>query len=241
MPRPQQAPVMMARMIAGPRRDPASVRAMFDDISADYDRANTAMTLGLDQRWRRLAAELAVADRPGARALDCACGTGRLAAALVAAGAAPVRGVDFSPRMLRLARRRHPGIDFVLADLTRLPFADSSFDAITIGFGLRNVADPGAGLAEMRRLLREGGRLVVLEAVRPEGPLAPLGAAAARIAPTIVGRLVDRPAAYRYLVDTVRSYASARELAGWFGDSGLTLVQVRTLALGTTALVCGRR
>jgi len=229
----------MPDVIAGPERDPEGVRAMFDDIAPRYDLANTAMTLGMDRRWRRLTAQVAVGRRPSVAALDCACGTGRLAAALLAAGAGSVVAVDFSPQMLAIARTRYPRIEFVLADLRQLPYPDASFDAVSIGFGLRNLPDPDASIREMTRVLRRGGRLVILEAVRPEGFARPALRVAATVVPRIAGRLAGNPEAYRYLSETVRTYASADDVADWLRRTGLVDVRVRRLGAGAAALVWG--
>jgi demethylmenaquinone methyltransferase / 2-methoxy-6-polyprenyl-1,4-benzoquinol methylase len=232
---------MMPAMVGGPRRDPIRVRAMFDEIAARYDLGNALMTLGLDARWRRRTARVAIAGRNGVRVLDCACGTGSLTAALVRAGALRVVGVDFSERMLEVARRRHPALEFLAADVLHLPFGDETFDAVTIGFGLRNLADPVAGLREMTRVLRPGGRLVVLEAVPAEGPLRPVLGIAARLGPALVGRALGRAPAYHYLSETVRSYATAAGVAGWLAEVGQAPVGVERLGLGAVALVWGER
>ena len=150
---------------------PDAVRSMFDRIAPVYDAMNRVMTAGLDLRWRRLAAAAAV--RPGDRVLDAACGTGDLALAAADAGARQVVGLDFSPRMLERARRKSSAIEWVDGDLLALPFPDASFDAATVGFGVRNVADLERGLRELRRVLRPGGRLAVLEITRPRGLLRP--------------------------------------------------------------------
>src|SRR3954454_22230389 len=143
---------------------------MFDRISPVYDAMNRTMTLGLDQRWRRATAEAAV--RPGDRVLDACCGTGDLAVAAKAAGGR-VTGLDFSGRMLERARRKSSEIEWVRGDALALPFGDESFDAATVGFGARNLDDLERGLAELRRVLRPGGRLAILEITRPRGLLAP--------------------------------------------------------------------
>src|SRR3979409_1384478 len=147
---------------------------------------------------------------PGGSALDVACGTGKLTA-LLARRSGPggrVVGLDFSPQMLEIARREHPGIEFIEGDALKLPFEDGSFDASTIAFGLRNLADPVNGLREMLRVVRPGGRAVVLEFVRP--PRGPVGAAyrvyLKTLLPAIGGVLSGQPDAYRYLSDTVDSY-----------------------------------
>lgn len=224
--------------VAGGRRDPAAVRAMFDRIAGRYDLANTVMTLGQDQRWRMRTARRAIEGMPAPSALDCACGTGRLAAALYRAGALRVTGADFSERMLAAARQRHPEIAFVRADVAALPFDDSVFDAATIGFGLRNLAEPGDGLREMVRVVRPGGRVAVLEAVRPSSRV---GELLSQAGPRLSGLLSRDRAAYRYLSETVRGFASAGELADWLVQAGLTGVRTELLALGTVALVWGAR
>src|SRR3982751_6659169 len=150
---------------------PDSVRAMFDRIAPVYDVMNRVMTVGLDMRWRRLAAEAVV--RPGNRVLDAACGTGDLAIADRKARASRVARLDFSERMLERARRKAPGLEWVQGDMLALPFADGTFDAATVGFGARNVADLELALRELRRVLRPGGRVAILEITRPRGPLRP--------------------------------------------------------------------
>src|SRR5215470_62537 len=139
---------------------------MFDRIAPVYDVMNRVMTAGLDQRWRRITVEQVV--RPGDRVLDACCGTGDLAIA-ARARAADVVGLDFSERMLERARGKGPGIEWVRGDMLDLPFDDGSFDAVTVGFGVRNVDDLEAGLAELHRVLRPGGRLAILEITRPRG------------------------------------------------------------------------
>lgn len=228
-------------MMGGPRREPARVRAMFDSIAARYDVANSLMTLGQDRRWRRRTARAAINGRRGVVVLDCACGTGSLSVALCRAGALRVVGIDFSARMIAVARAKHPAVEFIEGDVLRLPFEDAEFDAVTIGFGLRNLPDADAGIREMSRVLQPGGRLVVLEAVRPEGRLRPVLDLAARLGPRAGGALVGEPAAYRYLSDTVRAYASAGELAGWLESAGLANVRTQRLSLGAVALVWGIR
>src|SRR5580765_3606617 len=149
---------------------PDSVRTMFDRIAPVYDVMNRVMTAGLDVRWRRLTASAAV--RAGDRVLDAACGTGDLAIADLKAGAGKVTGLDFSEEMLARARKKAP-LDWVQGDMLALPFADGTFDAATVGFGVRNVADLSLGLSELRRVLRPGGRLGILEITQPRGFLRP--------------------------------------------------------------------
>src|SRR3954469_19054601 len=148
---------------------PDAIRSMFDRIAPVYDVMNRVMTAGLDVRWRRFTAEAAV--QPGDRVLDAACGTGDLAIADLKRGATKVTGLDFSERMLERARRKDARIEWVQGDLLALPFADATFDAATVGFGVRNVADLAASLRELRRVLRPGGRVVILEIAHPRGLL----------------------------------------------------------------------
>ena len=143
---------------------PEGVRTMFDRIAPVYDVMNRVMTVGLDQRWRRQTVRAVV--RPGDRVLDAACGTGDLAI-MAAKQGANVTGLDFSEEMLVRARRKAPQLDWVQGDLLALPFAEDSFDAATVGFGIRNVADLQGGIDELRRVLKPGGRLAILEITRP--------------------------------------------------------------------------
>ena len=148
---------------------PDGVRVMFDRIAPVYDAMNRVMTAGLDRRWRELAAEVVL---PGDRVLDACCGTGDLALAARRRGGV-VTGLDFSPSMLERARRKGPDVEWVQGDLLALPFADGSFEAATVGFGVRNVADLPLALRELRRVLVPGGRLAVLEITQPRGALRP--------------------------------------------------------------------
>src|SRR5947209_6209108 len=141
---------------------------MFDRIAPVYDVMNRVMTAGLDRRWRRITAESVV--RRGDRVLDAACGTGDLAIAAHRAGGV-VTGLDFSERMLERARRKSAAIEWVHGDLTALPFEDESFEAATVGFGVRNVDNLDRALGELRRVLGGGGRVGILEITRPKGPL----------------------------------------------------------------------
>lgn len=216
---------------------------MFDGIAGRYDLVNSFLSLGTDRRWRQAAAR-ACALTPGASALDVACGTGRLTEELARASGPRGRvvGVDFSPRMLDEARRRRPGLEWVEADALSLPFSEASFDAATIAFGLRNLAQPQGGLAEMARVVKPGGRLVVLEFLRP--PPGPTGAAyrwyLTRVLPAVGGWLSgDRPA-YRYLAETVDSYLSPEELTGLAASAGWRDPRLLRLNLGTVALLWGR-
>ena len=218
------------------RLAPDAVRTMFDRISPVYDAMNRTMTLGLDQRWRRVAANAVV--RPGDRVLDACCGTGDLALAGLRAGG-KVTGLDFSDRMLERARRKSSRVEWVRGDLLALPFADGAFDAVTVGFGVRNVDDLERGLAELRRVLRLGGRLAILEITRPSGPLAPFYRLwFDRLVP-LLGSALPGGSAYTYLPASVRRFPGPDDLAVMLRATGFEDVRWRTFAGGIVALHIG--
>jgi demethylmenaquinone methyltransferase/2-methoxy-6-polyprenyl-1,4-benzoquinol methylase len=209
------------------------VRAMFDRIAPVYDLMNRVMTAGLDRRWRRATAEAVV--QPGDLVLDACCGTGDLAVAGARAGGR-VTGLDFSERMLERARRKAPALEWVQGDLLALPFPDGSFDAATVGFGIRNVEDVGAALRELRRVLRPGGRLGVLEITRPRGLLRHFyGLWFDRIVP-LLGRVLPGGAAYTYLPASVRRFPAPEDLARVLERAGFANVRFRLFAGGIVAL-----
>jgi demethylmenaquinone methyltransferase / 2-methoxy-6-polyprenyl-1,4-benzoquinol methylase len=212
------------------------VRSMFDGIAPVYDPMNRALTAGLDGRWRRLTAQAVV--KPGASVLDACCGTGDLALAACAEGAR-VTGVDFSRRMLEHARRKSSEIDWVEADLLDLPFAAGSFDAATVGFGIRNVDDVRGALTELRRVLRRGGRLAILDLVRPTGPLSLFFRVwFDRLVP-LAGKALPGGAAYTYLPASVRRFSSPPELKAELQAAGFGPVAHRLLGGGVVVLVVG--
>jgi demethylmenaquinone methyltransferase/2-methoxy-6-polyprenyl-1,4-benzoquinol methylase len=215
---------------------------MFDRIARRYDLVNTVLSGGTDAGWRRKAAR-ATGLTAGGSALDVACGSGKLTAALarIAGSSGRVVGLDFSVEMLEVARREHPGIEFVEGDALNLPFDDATFDASTIAFGLRNLADPVRGLREMLRVVRR--RAVVLEFVRP--PRGPVGGAyrlyLKTFLPAIGGAITGQPSAYRYLSDTVDSYRTPDELRAMAAEAGWTNVAYVGLAMGTVGIVSGSK
>jgi len=217
---------------------------MFDRIARRYDLVNTVLSAGVDGGWRRRAAR-ATGVAPGGSALDIACGSGKLTAELarVAGPGGRVVGLDFSPQMLAIARRDHPGIEFMEGDALKLPFDDGSFDATTIAFGLRNLSDPVRGLREMLRVLKPSGRAVVLEFVRP--PKGPIGSAYRLylriVLPAVGGALSGQPAAYRYLSDTVDSYRTPAELMLMAKNSGWSKIDFKALGAGTVAVLAGSK
>ena len=213
------------------------VRSMFDRIAPVYDVMNRVMTAGLDQRWRRLTVRSVVS--PGDRVLDGCCGTGDLAVAARKAGAREVVGLDFSARMLELARRKEPAIEWVQGDLLELPFAEGSFDAATVGFGVRNVADLERGVGELRRVLRPGGRVGILEITRPRGPLRLFYRLWFDVLIPLAGKILPGGKAYTYLPASVRRFPGPDELAGLMRAQGFADVSYRRLAGGIVALHTG--
>jgi demethylmenaquinone methyltransferase / 2-methoxy-6-polyprenyl-1,4-benzoquinol methylase len=218
------------------RLAPDGVRRMFDRIAPVYDVMNRLMTAGLDQRWRRITADAAV--RPGDRVLDACCGTGDLALAAVAAGGR-VTGLDFSERMLDRARRKSNDVAWVRGDVLSLPFGDESFDAVTVGFGMRNLEDLGRGLDELRRVLRPGGRLAVLEITRPRGPLALFYRLWFDGLVPLAGKVLPGGGAYAYLPASVRRFPGPSQLAERMRHAGFDPVDYRLFAGGIVALHLG--
>lgn len=216
---------------------PDSVRTMFDRIAPVYDVMNRVMTAGLDVRWRRLAAESAV--RTGDRVLDAACGTGDLAIAGLKAGAGTVTGLDFSAKMLERARAKNASIEWLQGDMLALPFADETFDAATVGFGVRNVENLELGLRELRRVLRPGGRLAILEITQPRGALRPFYSLwFDRIVP-LLGKVLPGGDAYTYLPASVKRFPTAERLADMLREAGFTDVRFKLMGGSIVALHTG--
>ena len=211
---------------------------MFDRIAGVYDVMNSVMTVGMHHRWRERAVELASIG-PGSRALDVATGTGDLAVALRAAGAEVV-GCDFSEEMLERARQKDPSVHFEWADALALPYEDDSFDAATVGFGARNFSDLSRGLSEMARVVRPGGRVVVLEITTPRKP--PLSTFFSlwfdRAVPAL-GRLAGDQDAYSYLPNSVKRFPGPEQLAGELADAGLDDIRWVLTAGGIIAIHAG--
>jgi demethylmenaquinone methyltransferase/2-methoxy-6-polyprenyl-1,4-benzoquinol methylase len=219
------------------------VRAMFDRIASFYDVMNSVMTAGLHHRWRARAADLAAVG-PGARALDVATGTGDLAVELSrrVGPDGEVVGSDFSEEMLALARRKAPELRFEWGNALELPYEDDRFDAVTVGFGARNFSDLDRGLREMARVVRPGGRVVVLEITTPQRP--PLSTFFRvwfdRIVP-LIGRLTGESLAYSYLPSSVRRFPAPEGLAAAMAGAGLRDIRWILTAGGIIAIHVGTK
>ncbi len=215
---------------------PADVASMFDTVAERYDLTNDILSMGQDRSWRR-ATVAAVDARPGQVVLDIAAGTGTSSEPFADAGVHVVPA-DFSLGMLRVGHRRRPDLAFTAADATRLPFADASFDAVTMSFGLRNVVDVAGAVREFARVTKPGGRLVVCEFSQPVW--GPVRAAylnyLMRALPAIARRTSSNPESYVYLAESIRAWPDQRELAAKIREAGWADVQWRNLSGGIVAL-----
>jgi demethylmenaquinone methyltransferase/2-methoxy-6-polyprenyl-1,4-benzoquinol methylase len=217
-------------------KQPHDVAAMFDEVAERYDLTNDVMTAGQMRLWRRAVRE-AVDAHAGERVLDLAAGTGTSSGPFAASGARVVP-CDFSLGMLQVGKRREPGLPFVAGDALRLPFADATFDAVTISFGLRNVSDTDAALRELLRVTRPGGRLVVCETSAPV--LRPVRlayvAALTRALPWLARRTASNPDAYVYLAESIAAWPDQPTLAARVKQAGWERVAWRNLTGGAVAL-----
>ncbi len=217
-------------------KQPAEVAAMFDAVARRYDLTNDVLSLGQDRRWRAHVID-AVAPRPGELVLDLAAGTGTSSQPFADAGATIVP-CDFSLGMLRVGKEHRPHLPFTAGDGTRLPFADATFDAVTISFGLRNIVDPDAGLREMLRVTKPGGRLVVCEFSHPTwAPLRTVYIEYLMKALPAVSRAVSSsPDAYVYLAESIRAWPDQQGLAALVAEAGWRAPEWRNLTGGIVAL-----
>jgi demethylmenaquinone methyltransferase/2-methoxy-6-polyprenyl-1,4-benzoquinol methylase len=217
-------------------KKPTDVAKMFDAVAKRYDIANDVLSLGQDRRWRRDVIE-AVGAKRGERVLDLAAGTGTSSEPFHELGAEVVP-CDFSVGMLKVGKRARPHLPFTAGDGTRLPFADATFDHATISFGLRNIVDPHAGLRELRRVVRPGGRLVVCEFSTPTW--APFRVAyleyLMKALPAVARVVSSSPDAYVYLAESIRAWPDQQGLAHMVEDAGWRDVQWRNLSGGIVAL-----
>ena len=222
-------------------KEPDEVADMFDGVARHYDRTNDVLSAGNAVLWR-FATVRAIAPQSGERILDIAAGTGTSSVALGKTGAEVV-AVDFSPGMVAEGRRKHPELEFIEADAEHLPFGDNEFDVVTISFGLRNINDPRAALAEMYRVLKPGGRLVICEFSKPPRAIMRAGywAYLNYVMPTVVGAVSSNPAAYTYLAESIKAWPDQGELSRWIRGVGFTRVAWRNLTAGVVALHRGRK
>ncbi|MET4004333.1 MULTISPECIES: demethylmenaquinone methyltransferase [Arthrobacter] len=215
---------------------PEEMAAMFDDVAPKYDVVNDILSMGQTRRWRRIVLE-AVDAKPGQRVLDLAAGTGTSSEPFADAGVNVV-ACDFSVGMLKVGKRRRPDIDFIAGDATNLPFADNSFDASTISFGLRNVMDPKKALREMLRVTKPGGTLVVADFSHPT--FAPFRTVYTeylmRALPPIAKKVASNPAAYVYLAESIRVWPNQDKLSAWLTEAGWDAVAYRNLSGGIVAV-----
>ena len=228
----------VAKSIESGTLSPDGVRSMFDRIAPIYDAMNRVMTAGLDRRWRKLAVREVV--WPGDRVLDACCGTGDLAVEAERQGGRVV-GLDFSEKMLERARRKSGAIEWVQGDALALPFGDGDFDAATVGFGVRNLADLEGGLRELSRVLRPGGRVAVLEITRPRGILKPFFRLWFDVLVPFAGRVLPGGQAYTYLPASVRRFPGPDDLSALFECAGFESVRYRLLGGGIVALHVGTK
>jgi demethylmenaquinone methyltransferase/2-methoxy-6-polyprenyl-1,4-benzoquinol methylase len=217
-------------------KTPQQVASMFDDVAARYDLTNDVLSLGQDRRWRKLVVD-AVGAGPGELVLDLAAGTGTSTAAFAERGASVV-ACDFSLGMLRVGRKRRPEMPFVAGDALRLPFADDSFDAVSISFGLRNVNDVDRALAELLRVTKPGGRLVVCEFSHPTWvPFRTVYVEyLMRALPAVARAVSSNPDAYVYLAESIRAWPDQPALAVRLQKAGWSNVAWRNLSGGIVAL-----
>ena len=228
--------VISAGSRASLEKRPDEVASMFDEVAPRYDVVNDLLSLGQTRRWRKVVVD-AVDAAPHQRVLDLAAGTGTSAEPYADAGV-DVVACDFSLGMLRVGKRRRPDIDFIAGDATNLPFADNSFDAVTISFGLRNVNDPHRALQEMLRVTKPGGRLVVAEFSSPVNPLwrTMYLEYLMRALPEIARRASSNPDAYVYLAESIRAWPDQDNLAAWLVADGWENVTYRNLTGGIVAV-----
>jgi len=217
-------------------KKPAEVRAMFDDVAPRYDLTNDVLSMGQDRRWRREVLE-AVDPKPGERVLDLAAGTGTSSQPFRDRGATVVP-CDFSVGMLQVGKRNLPHLPFTAGDGTQLPFADATFDAVTISFGLRNIVDPDAGLREMLRVTRPGGRLVVCEFSSPTWtPFRTVYLEyLMKALPSLARAVSSSPDAYVYLAESIRAWPDQERLARRIEAAGWGRPEWRNLTGGIVAL-----
>jgi demethylmenaquinone methyltransferase/2-methoxy-6-polyprenyl-1,4-benzoquinol methylase len=220
-------------------KKPEAVSAMFDDVAAGYDRTNNWLSGGNAYLWR-IATTRAINPQADERILDLAAGTGTSSVAIAKSGAHVV-AADFSPGMIEVGKAKHgtdPLVEFVQADATKLPFADNSFDAVTMSFGLRNVVQPKKALAELYRVTKPGGRIVICEFSTPPNGVVRAGynIYLRKVMPLVAKVSSTNTDAYTYLADSIEDWPEQATLSSWIRDAGFSQVAYRNLTAGVVAL-----
>jgi len=217
-------------------KQPAQVAAMFDTVAESYDRTNDLLSFGQDRLWRKKVLK-AVNPQPGQTILDLAAGTGSSSVVFAKEGVKVIAS-DFSEGMLAVGRKRHPELEFVYADATKLPFKDASVDAVTISFGLRNVNEPKTALKEMLRVLKPGGTVVICEFSQVSVPVIRSFYIfyLKRVLPRLSSLLASNQGAYEYLSESIMAWPKQTELVKWLTDAGFVDANYKNLSFGVVAL-----
>ncbi len=217
-------------------KQPAQVAAMFDTVAESYDRTNDLLSFGQDRLWRKKVLK-AVNPQPGQTILDLAAGTGSSSVVFAKEGVKVIAS-DFSEGMLAVGRKRHPELEFVYADATKLPFKDASVDAVTISFGLRNVNEPKTALKEMLRVLKPGGTVVICEFSQVSVPVIRsfYNFYLKKVLPRLSSLLASNQGAYEYLAESIMAWPKQTELVKWLTDAGFVEANYKNLSFGVVAL-----
>jgi len=217
-------------------KQPSQVAAMFDTVAESYDRTNDLLSFGQDRIWRKRVLKV-VKPESGQTILDLAAGTGSSSVVFAKEGVKVIAS-DFSEGMLAVGRKRHPELEFVYADATKLPFKDASFDAVTISFGLRNVNEPKTALKEMLRVLKPGGKVVICEFSQVGIPVIRLFYSfyLKKVLPRLSSLLASNQGAYEYLAESIMAWPKQTELVQWLTDAGFVDVSYQNLSFGVVAI-----
>ncbi|MEY4418274.1 MAG: hypothetical protein RIQ88_712 [Actinomycetota bacterium] len=222
-------------------KEPQSVAAMFDDVAESYDKTNDLLSFGQDRIWRKKVLKI-VDPKPGQTILDLAAGTGSSSIVFLKPGVKVIAS-DFSKGMLAVGAKRHPELEFVYADATKLPFQDQSVDTVTISFGLRNVQQPKAALQEMFRVLKPNGQVVICEFSKVRTPLIRnfYNFYLKFVLPKFSSVLAKNQGAYEYLAESIAAWPNQEELVSWLEEAGFQKVQYKNLTLGVVAIHSGKK